>query len=213
MKGLKVMIVEDDAFSRTALVDALKHQGINVVGATDNAREAIGICQTVDPQVCICDLDLGVGPTGVDVVHALRRINPKLGLIILTSYRDPRLADPKMAPIPVGTILMNKRELTNMAILGTQISAVARDPLKKRRESKSEIGKFQKLSEIQVEILKNIAEGMSTTEIARERGVSEQSIEKTIQRICRNLEIPVASDRKQRTQLVRAFYYGAGHEL
>lgn len=213
MKGLKVLIVEDDAFSRSALVDALRHQGFNVVGATDNAREAISICQTFEPHVCICDLDLGVGPTGVDVVHALRRVNEKLGIIILTSYRDPRLADPNIAPLPLGAIMMNKQELTNMAVLGMQINAAAREPHKKRREGKSEIGKFQSLSNLQIEILKNVADGMSTAEIARDRGVSEQSIEKTIQRICRNLEIPVVNDRNQRIQLVRAFYYGAGHEL
>lgn len=213
MKGIKVIIVEDDAFSRSTLTDALRHQGLEVVGATDNAKDAIAACQKFSPTVAICDLDLGIGPTGLDVAHALRNTSPNIGIIILTSYRDPRLADPNLPSLPVGSILMNKKELTSMAILGMQISAAARDPLKKRKQDWAKSGKFQTLSTTQIEILRSIADGMSTADIAKSRDVSEQSIEKTIQRICRNLEIPITNDRSQRIQLVRAFFFGAGHEI
>ena len=135
MKGIKVVIVEDDAFSRSTLVDALKHQEVAVVGAADNARDALAIVQKFSPQVAICDLDLGIGPTGLDVAHALRKVSPKIGLIMLTSYRDPRLVNPELPALPVGTILLNKKELTSMAILGMQISAAAKDPIKKRKDS------------------------------------------------------------------------------
>lgn len=207
------MIVEDDAFSRSALVDALRHQGFQVVGATDNALEAKMMSQKFSPDVAICDLDLGIGPTGIDVAHALRKISPRIGLIILTSYRDPRLADPQLPQLPVGTIFMNKKELTSMSILGMQLTAASKEPLKKRIQKWAKSGNFQTLSTTQVEILRSVAEGMSTAEIAKARNVSEQSIEKTIQRISRNLEIPITKDRNQRIQLVKAFFFGAGHEI
>lgn len=210
---IKVLIVEDDAFSRTTLVDALKRQGLTIVGATDNAKDALTLAQEFEPNVALCDLDLGVGPTGLDVAHALRRISPNIGIIMLTSYRDPRLVDPKLPALPLGAILMNKKELTSMAILGMQINAAATHPKKKRKETWDKSGKFQSLSTVQIEILKAVADGRSTADIAKNREVSEQSIEKTIQRICRNLEIPATSDRSQRIQLVRAFFYGAGHEI
>ena len=210
---MKVLIVEDDAFSRSTLTDALRHQGLEVVGATDNAKDALSACQKFSPDVAICDLDLGIGPTGLDVAHALRNSSPQIGIIMLTSYRDPRLADPNLPSLPVGSILMNKKELTSMAILGMQINAAARDPLKKRKQDWAKSGKFQSLSTTQIEILRSIADGMSTADIAKSREVSEQSIEKTIQRICRNLEIPITNDRSQRIQLVRAFFFGAGHEI
>lgn len=210
---IKVLIVEDDAFSRTTLVDALKRQGLTIVGTTDNAKDALTLAQEFEPNVALCDLDLGVGPTGLDVAHALRRISPNIGIIMLTSYRDPRLVDPKLPALPLGAILMNKKELTSMAILGMQINAAATHPKKKRKETWDKSGKFQSLSTVQIEILKAVADGRSTADIAKNREVSEQSIEKTIQRICRNLEIPATSDRSQRIQLVRAFFYGAGHEI
>lgn len=208
-----MLIVEDDAFSRSTLTDALRHQGLEVVGATHNAKDALSACQKFSPDVAICDLDLGIGPTGLDVAHALRNSSPQIGIIMLTSYRDPRLADPNLPSLPVGSILMNKKELTSMAILGMQINAAAREPLKKRKQDWAKSGKFQSLSTTQIEILRSIADGMSTADIAKSREVSEQSIEKTIQRICRNLEIPITNDRSQRIQLVRAFFFGAGHEI
>ena len=111
MKNIRVLIVEDDAFSRVALSDALKHQGLLVIGAVESAFEALELQKKFSPQVAVCDLDLGVGPTGLDVAHALRRENPSIGIVMLTSFRDPRLANPELPPLPVGAILLNKREL------------------------------------------------------------------------------------------------------
>ena len=57
-----------------------------------------------------------------------------------------------------------------------------------------------------------VAQGSTTSEIARQREVSEQAIEKTIQRICKNLDIKAGTDKHQRVQLVRAYFFGAGKE-
>ena len=62
MKNLRVLIVEDDAFSRVALSDALRHQNLSVVGAVESAYEALELQKKFSPQVAVCDLDLGVGP-------------------------------------------------------------------------------------------------------------------------------------------------------
>jgi DNA-binding NarL/FixJ family response regulator len=69
------------------------------------------------------------------------------------------------------------------------------------------------LSDTQISILISIADGIPTSKIAEERGVSEQAIEKTISRICKNLDIPQIKDKNQRIQIVRAFFYGVGREI
>lgn len=212
MKNLRVLIVEDDAFSRVALSDALRHQGLSVVSAVDSAYEALEQQKKFSPQVAVCDLDLGVGPTGLDVAHALRKENPQIGIVMLTSFRDPRLANPELPPLPVGAILLNKRELRTMSTIVMQIVAAATNPTKKRSGDWSKKGNFQSLSDTQIEIMLAVAEGITTSEIAKQRDVSEQAIEKTIQRICKNLDIKTGSDKHQRVQLVRAYFYGAGRE-
>lgn len=212
MNSTRLLIVEDDAFSRVALSDALKHQGLLVVGAVDNAAEALDLQNRFNPQVAICDLDLGVGPTGLDVAHALRSKNPQIGIIMLTSFRDPRLAGSELPALPQGAILLNKRELRSMAIIVMQIVAAATNPTKKRSGLWAKTGKFQSLTDTQIEIMSAVAQGSTTADIARQRDVSEQAIEKTIQRICKNLDIKAGTDKHQRVQLVRAYFFGAGKE-
>ena len=58
VKSIKVLVIEDDAFSRVALVDALKLQGLNVVAGVSNAKEALDAQAKFEPTVAICDLDL-----------------------------------------------------------------------------------------------------------------------------------------------------------
>lgn len=213
VKSVKVMVVEDDAFSRVALIDALKLQGLNVVAGVSNAKDALAAQRLYEPTVAVCDLDLGIGPTGLDIAQVLRQNNPNIGIVMLTSYRDPRLAGGDLPPLPQGAILLNKRELQSMSTILMQIIAASSNPLKKRKADWSKSAKFQSLSDTQISILIAIADGIPTTKIAEERGVSEQAIEKTIARICKNLDIPQLKDKNQRVQIVRAFFYGAGREI
>jgi hypothetical protein len=65
----------------------------------------------------------------------------------------------------------------------------------------------------QIEIMKEIAEGMSTAEIARSRGVSEQAIDKSINRISKHLGIPKSADSNLRVQIVRAYFQNKGQGI
>jgi DNA-binding NarL/FixJ family response regulator len=213
VESIKVLVIEDDAFSRVALVDALRLQRLEVVAGVGSAKEAIDAQMKFQPTVAVCDLDLGVGPTGLDIAQVLRKNNPNIGIVMLTSYRDPRLAGHDLPPLPQGAILLNKRELQSMSTIMMQIVAASSNPLKKRKSDWSKSHKFQSLSDTQISILISIADGIPTSKIAADRGVSEQAIEKTIARICKNLDIPQLKDKNQRVQIVRAFFYGAGKEI
>jgi DNA-binding NarL/FixJ family response regulator len=69
------------------------------------------------------------------------------------------------------------------------------------------------LSSVQIEILKDIAAGLSTAEIARTRGVTEQAIDKSISRISKNLSIPKSADSNLRVQIVRAYFENKGQGI
>jgi DNA-binding NarL/FixJ family response regulator len=97
-----VLLVDDDMFTRTTLSAALSARGINVVASTDSAAGALENLISLNPDVAIVDLDLGPGPSGIDICHALRSQKPNLGLILLTSYTDPRIHDPSNSQLPKG---------------------------------------------------------------------------------------------------------------
>ena len=213
MRNARIMVVEDDAFTRTTLTESLNHTGLKVVASVGTAREAIAAQIAMSPDAAVLDLDLGTGPTGIDLALALRAHNPEIGIIILTSFRDPRLANPNLPPLPAGSIFLNKRELESVQALAIQISVVLVNPLTRRSMPWNRKNTYGVLSDKQIEIMKAIADGLTTSEIAKQRGISEQAIEKTISRICANLEIPKSADKNQRVQIVRAFFHGAGREI
>ena len=72
------MLIEDDPFIRTALSAGLSAYGITTEGAFSGAQPAVDLLKERDIDVAILDLDLGPGPTGIDIAYSLRRIKRTL---------------------------------------------------------------------------------------------------------------------------------------
>jgi len=91
MSEIKIIVIEDDDFTRFTLIETLKASGFNVVADAKNA--GLGISRAIEfrPDVALIDLDLGKGPTGIDLSLSLRKSFPEIGIVFLTSYKDPRL--------------------------------------------------------------------------------------------------------------------------
>ena len=213
MKNARLILVEDDAFTRATLGDALSLHGFDVRARVGTAFDAIDAQRKHDPQVALLDLDLGVGASGIDVAIALRENNPKIGIVFLTTYRDPRLLSANIPNLPEGAIFLNKLEMNSTAKITLQISLAIVKPLAKRALPWVRSGPLSAMSSTQIEILKDVAAGLSTSEIARTRGVSEQAIDKSISRISKNLGIPKSADSNLRVQIVRAYFENKGQGI
>ena len=210
MRNARLILVEDDAFTRATLGDALVLQGFDVKARVTTAGEALAAQAQFDPQVAVLDLDLGIGPTGIDVAIALRSKNANIGIVFLTTYKDPRLIESNLPNLPDGAIYLNKLEMNSTSVIAGQISLALLKPLIRRSFPWSRNSPLAALSTLQIEIMKEIAQGLSTAEIARARGVSEQAIDKSISRISKHLGIPKSADTNQRVQIVRAFFENKG---
>jgi DNA-binding NarL/FixJ family response regulator len=195
------MVVEDDSFTRLTVVGALRHAGIDVVADCDNSRDALEQFQACRPQVCLIDLDLGPGPTGIDVAAALRRIDPAVGVVLLTSYEDPRLMSPSLRRLPEGTRYVVKQAMSDMDMLIAAIESAFDHP---RQDVVS--GRSADLTDTQVEILRLVAIGLSNSEIARIRVVEEKTVEQAIRRTAKRLGIHGSTKVNQRVALARTYY-------
>lgn len=198
----RVLIVENDPFTLAALKDALSFQRCQVVGAVTTAREALALQPSVQAQVALLDLDLGVGPNGIDVAHALRKLQPNIGIVILSSYQDPRLAVPHLPDPPVGTAYLSKQDVSNIRQVLDQVLAAVHAPLRRRNALGENL---PEMSDTQREVLTRVAAGMSTQAIAEERGVSAKAVEQTISRLYELFRVPHDSATNQRVLLVRAY--------
>lgn len=199
----RVLVVDDHPFGRTTLAGALTGRGLDV-RSTGTARDAVTVALDFRPAVAVLDLDLGTGPTGIDVARALRKPLPAIGICILTSYRDPRLAGSGLPQLPVGSVYLCKSDVTDVEQVVRTIMMLERAPLAQRTLTTMTTGPTASLTDLQVDVLLAVGAGVTTAQIAQERGVSASAIEQTIARICERLEIPKNSARNQRVQLVQA---------
>ena len=205
--GLRAMVVEDDNFTRLSLVAALEQRGITVALQTASGAEAVTASKKTPISVALLDLHLGPGPTGIDVAHALRRHDPKIGIVFLTSFSDPRLMNPSLPQMPAGSQYLTKQSVTDIDMLFQAIT----DSLSTKREARGEHNPaFGNLSDIQIETLRLVAKGLSNAEIAKRRFVKPKSVELTINRVAKALGIPADSTQNQRVHIAKVYFRATG---
>jgi len=205
--GCRVLVVDDDAFALTTLCATLEYLRLDVVGRATTAREALALQTQVSAQVALLDLDLGPGPTGIDLAHAMRLAQPDMGLLLLSTYRDPRLVAPGSIAPPQGTGYLAKSDVTDVQVLRQWVTAVAHEPLRDRRHVTDAL---PELSDVQLQVLRSLAAGLSTQAIAAERGVSASAVEQTITRLYEAFDMPRDQEHNQRVRLARAYLELAG---
>lgn len=201
MLKASVLLLDDDAFTRTTLSSVITNLGYRV-DAFGQASQAVEYSRNHKFDLALLDIDLGPGPNGIDIGFVLRRLNPNIGLVFLTSYSDPRFATSGNTDLPAGSRYLIKSKLNEISILEKLIEQTIQSPLKtSRRIPKSDV----KLTKTQLRILELVASGKSTHEIAETLKVSEKSVEAIISRINASLGLS-DSNLNKRVKLTN-FYY------
>lgn len=204
------LVLEDDDLMRVSLVAALTSAGLSVVSNAKTSAEAIDSAHIHFPEIAVLDLHLGRGPSGLDVAHELRKNDPQIGIVFLTSFEDPRLLA-ESRPLPQGSQYLLKKDVSSIEMIMTAIEA---SRIGKNRRTATDLpSNLSQLSDVQLETLRLIAQGLSNTEIARRRQVTEKSIEASITRLLKSLNLPKSEDSNQRVQLVRLYFESRGLEL
>lgn len=204
----RVLVLEDDPFTRLSLVGAMKHFGFDVVVEEDVPGRAAERARAAKPDVAILDLHLGKGATGADVAKELRKQNSRIGIVMLTSYDDPRLLAKSLPALPDGTVYLTKGKVENFRELRSAVEeALAPE---KRQQGRVQNPVVSALSDSQVETMRLVAEGYSNAEIARRRNIRERSVEVTIARIAKAVGIEQNPAINQRVQLAKFYYRSAG---
>lgn len=209
MTSLRALVVEDDGLTRSSVAAALRLQGIDVVGEADSASTAVKVARDKNPDVAVLDLDLGAGPNGADIAIALRRMNPAIGIVVLTTYDSPRLLATEAPELPLRTVFLRKRDVQSVDDL---LGAVNRAMEPRNRAVVHTPGIADDFTDSQLHIMRAVADGLTNAEIARRRGVSERAVEQMMRRIAQKLELPgEQSSFNQRVQITRAYLEMTGN--
>lgn len=85
---LKVLIVDDEAPARSELRYMLeKIDGIEIVGESASAKEALKLIKAVKHDVIFLDIQMP-GLTGLDVAQALRKLPSSPAVVFVTAYHE-----------------------------------------------------------------------------------------------------------------------------
>lgn len=84
---LRVLIVEDEALLAMQLDALLMDAGHEVVGWAMTAGEAIEIAHHAQPDLAFVDLQLGDGPTGIDVAREIQAIHAAVVVFITANSK------------------------------------------------------------------------------------------------------------------------------
>ena len=202
----RVVVVEDEALTRALIVDMLQGAGFDV-SACASAAEAIRECDRIDPDAVVTDIDLGPGPSGLDLVESLAREAPHVAVLVLSNYpilrQHPVHAQRNLA-------YLDKREVASSVAVVEALEAALRDDAEARRISNDADAAIAKLSRSQLDTLRMLAEGLSNAEIATQRGISKRAAESLIQRTITALGIVRDERLNPRVQAVRLYFQSTG---
>jgi len=212
---IKLLLVEDDPIILTMMSKAVESEGFRVLAATSNVISAMDSFKKNPPDVAILDIDLGAGPTGIDLANKIRKINHRIAIVFCTSYKDIRFIRNESHSYPPHTVLLKKSDVINIDKFSKAINEaleLVRDADDTKSDQLSE--KFYKnLNDLEIELLKLVASGISNKNIAKERGISTKSCENAIARLAKKLKIPATENNNQRVLLTRKYSELSGKDL
>jgi hypothetical protein len=197
-----VLIVDPDKFVRTFLADALEHSRFTIFKSVANSTGALDGFKIGDIRVAILELDLGDSIDGYNLAHSLRKIDPNVGIVFLTTGQDSRFMNEAESNKPKGSRYLVKKEIENIPQL---ISVIAQTIHRPFYENINLENVFTELTNLQVEIWKQAAHGDSSSNIATHHKISEKAVEGTLSRIYLILGIKKSKSNNPRVLLSEAF--------
>ena len=208
---VRVLIVDDHALFRVGIRQILEREpDIEVVAEADDAHTALDAALATSPDVILMDLSLPA-PGGIDATSRIKRELPATGIIVLsTEENEDALFEAIKAGAaafilkdvdPDDLVLIIRRVVAGEYLINDKVfsrPSVASRVLKEFRElaiyGQEAAPIFAPLSPREVEILDNIAQGMTNKQVAYALSISEQTVKNHMSSILRKLSV---NDRTQ----------------
>ena len=176
---IRVLVVDDHPIVRQGLVSVLSDEAdLEVVGEATSGREAVGLVARLQPDVVLLDLEMPE-LDGIEAIPQLLTVRPGLGVLVFTAYdTDERVLGAVRAGAR-GYLL--KGASADEIARGIRTVRAGGSYLEPRVASKlmaelSSPRPAPALSEREREVLRLVADGLPTKQIAQALTISERTV-------------------------------------
>jgi DNA-binding NarL/FixJ family response regulator len=207
----RILLVDNHALFRVGMRNILEREpDFLIVGEASDSRSAIDMSVQLSPDIILMDLNLP-SPGGIETTQRIKRELQPAGIIVLAVNEDEEaLFDAIKAGAaafilkdvgPDDLVTIIRRVFGGEYLINDKVfakPAVASRVLKEFRElavyGQEAAPIFAPLSPREVEILDNIAQGMTNKQVAYALSISEQTVKNHMSSILRKLSV---NDRTQ----------------
>jgi two-component system NarL family response regulator len=203
--SIRVIIVDDHPVVRFGLGAIIGLQpDMTVAGEAGSGEEACALCESRPADVVLMDLRLP-GMSGVEAIRAIRKSNPRLRFIVLTTY-DGDEDIHRALEAGAQAYLLKAMSHTDLATAIRTVHAGSRYIPASISKSLAGRPPQSELSARELQVLELIVKGRSNKEIGDALGISEATVKWHVNMILSRLDV---SDRTQAT--VAALQRGIVH--
>ena len=202
---IRLLIIDDHEMVREGLKAMLMTEpDFEIMGDAANAEQAFELIERLHPDVILLDIRLP-GTSGIDVCRAVTEHYPETAVIILTTFSDEALVAQCIQAGARGFIVKDierfdlKRSIRAVARGEAAIdpkAAVAVLARLRRAPQANQEPSPEPLSPQQIVILRLVAQGLSSREIATQLYLSENTVKGYVQDLLHRLGV------KNRTEAV-----------
>ena len=187
----RVLIVDDHPLMRRGIRQLLATDAIfDVIGEASNGMEALSLANRDSPDIILLDLNMK-GLSGLDTLHALRRDGICARVIVLTVSDAPSDIYALMDAGADGYLLKDSapEHLLDAIRSSDAFSAQVRDVLRHRIAIQETPSPFTVLTERELDVLQEVASGLSNKQIAAVLYISEETVKVHIRNMLRKLNV------------------------
>ncbi|EOI5796670.1 nitrate/nitrite response regulator protein NarP [Cronobacter dublinensis] len=190
-----VMIVDDHPLMRRGIRQLLETDAqFKVVGEASGGAEAIALANQLTPDIILLDLNMR-GLSGLDTLTLLRRDGVSARIIVLT-VSDARSDVYAVMDAGADGYLLKDSEpemllaaIRDGAAGGGVFSAQVETYLRQRLPGEKPHSPFALLTERELDVLQEVARGLSNKQIASTLHISEETVKVHIRNLLRKLNV------------------------
>jgi DNA-binding NarL/FixJ family response regulator len=199
VEKIKIIIADDHTIFRQGLRMLLAQEDdMEVVGEAADGIQALELAKKHNPDIILLDIAM---PTmdGVQVAGTIKKSLPRIKIIVLTSYSDDQFLYEFLKLGVSGFVLKDsasqeliysiRKSHEGMVFFDPSVSKKVMEKFTQVSGGKSDFVNYGKLSDREKEVLRLVAEGCATKEVAEKLYISPKTVENHRANIMKKLNI------------------------